>query len=761
VKKIILVFLLLILAIAKVYCQWEFYDPDAVQEIRISIQAKSWKYTMDSVFEATNGTERILCDVTVNGQSIRNAGIRYKGFSSVHLEDIKNPFNIDLAYSKKNRNYRGFTSLRLSNVNYDPSFIREIYSYEIARKYMPAPHSNFANVYINDTLIGLYSNVEAVNSKFITHYFPTNNNSFLKGSPLVLEYPFGQNANLANTHGTDSLGYMPYYELESDWGWSDLYRFIHVLNEQPDSAEDVLDIDRTLWMHAFNYALLNFDSYIGYSQNYYLYKDDNGKFNTIPWDMNMSFGSFRETDGSMHFNGLTINQMKVANPLALLSFSVSPRPLVTKLIGKDTYKKMFFAHMRTILDENFRTEGWYLRGQHFQDVIDQAVTRDTNKFYTYEFFRQNLTTTVGASGSKDEFPGIKDLMDARVAYLDNYPGIRGAPVISGVAHDPQYPEQGQTVWVTAKTLNANSALLGYRFSHLKPFQKIAMSDDGDHHDSVAGDGIYGAELPVNGSVIQYFIYTENDTAGRFAPERAEYEYYTLQPLLKPGDISVNEIMIHGNIATNPEGSASPWIELSNNTADVISLKDVSLSDDPKQAVKWQFPDTIVGARGYLIAWADNLVSSEGIHCNFRLSGTSGKLVLANQSGVRIDSVDFPDKPENKSIGRYPNGTGPFAFMEPTYSASNYTGTTPLSGLLLYPNPVTDKIHVEMKNLNNPVGLQVFNAMGQVVIDKSYAYSADMAPVTNKEIDVSGLSQGAYYLRIICSDQTVTGTFIVY
>ena len=43
----------------------------------------------------------------------------------------------------------------------------------------------------------------------------------------------------------------------------------------------------------------------------FLYKDDNGKFNTIPWDMNMSFGSFRETDGSYHFNGLKISEMKI------------------------------------------------------------------------------------------------------------------------------------------------------------------------------------------------------------------------------------------------------------------------------------------------------------------------------------------------------------------------------------------------------------------------------------------------------------------
>ena len=49
-------------------------------------------------------------------------------------------------------------------------------------------------------------------------------------------------------------------------------------------------------MHAFNYTLINFDSYVGYGQNYYLYKSLSNQFQPILWDLNMSFGSFRLTD---------------------------------------------------------------------------------------------------------------------------------------------------------------------------------------------------------------------------------------------------------------------------------------------------------------------------------------------------------------------------------------------------------------------------------------------------------------------------------
>ena len=42
----------------------------------------------------------------------------------------------------------------------------------------------------------------------------------------------------------------------------------------PPVAEKVLDVDRALWMLAFNNVLVNLDSYSGaFRQNYYLYHD--------------------------------------------------------------------------------------------------------------------------------------------------------------------------------------------------------------------------------------------------------------------------------------------------------------------------------------------------------------------------------------------------------------------------------------------------------------------------------------------------------
>ena len=215
-SKLLLLFL--IINHLGLFAQDSFYNETKIREIRIYFKESNWDHILDSLFINFQDDGRLEGNVSIDGKLFKNAGIRFKGYSSWNIDERKNPFNIDLDYIHKNQNYEGFTKLKLSNVIHDPSFVREVLSYEIARNYLPSSQANFANVYVNDSLIGLYSNVEAVDKKFVSKHFGSDINCFFKGSPLKLEYPFGDNANLAYDHGTDSATYMKYYKLESDWG---------------------------------------------------------------------------------------------------------------------------------------------------------------------------------------------------------------------------------------------------------------------------------------------------------------------------------------------------------------------------------------------------------------------------------------------------------------------------------------------------------------------------------------------------------------
>ena len=74
--------------------------------------------------------------------------------------------------------------------------------------------------------------------------------------------------------------------------------------------ETVLDVDRALWMLAFNNVLVNLDSYSGaFRQNYYLYKDQNDRFDPIVWDLNMSFAGFPGGTGGGAYTATTLDPM--------------------------------------------------------------------------------------------------------------------------------------------------------------------------------------------------------------------------------------------------------------------------------------------------------------------------------------------------------------------------------------------------------------------------------------------------------------------
>ena len=53
--------------------------------------------------------------------------------------------------------------MKLSTGDKDPSFVREVLSYEIGRYYMDMPQSNYAYIKINGDDYGLYSSSEAIN----------------------------------------------------------------------------------------------------------------------------------------------------------------------------------------------------------------------------------------------------------------------------------------------------------------------------------------------------------------------------------------------------------------------------------------------------------------------------------------------------------------------------------------------------------------------------------------------------------------------
>lgn len=720
-----------------------FYDINTIQEIKINFYQSNWQFLLDSLKDEPGQPYLLVPSVEINGQAFDSVGVKYKGYSSYDPDNLKNPLHIELNHVKKGQNYLGVKDIKLSNVFEDPTFTREILSYEILQKYMNEPLANYAKIWLDGEYWGVYVNVESINKPFLRKHFHTDgDNPFFKCNPVDVLGTNGHSDLKYDEDHPDSAYYYPRYELKSDYGWAQLLALMDTLTNYPNKVDRVIDVDRALWMLAFNNVVVNLDSYTGvFAQNYYLYQDKNDRWLPVVWDLNLSFGGFNNLDGS---SLLTLQQLKELDPLVQIDNDF--RPLIKSLLENPVYRRMYLAHMRTILEENFANTSQYrARALQLQSIVSAAVLADDKKFYSNAEFVSNIDQTINPANVFSLVPGLTDLMAGRYDYLTTNPNLTPVPPAISSVTDLLDGE----VYVTAGISNATAAFVYYRYDSAGIFQSLPMVDDGQHHDGAAGDGVFGQSFPYNGIVAQYYVYAENAGAGMFSPQRAEHEFYTATfnpPPPNVGDLVINEFLADNeNAETDEAGQHADWIELFNNSDNLISLNGLYLTDESTKPDKWLFPlGTTIPAKGFLIVWADEDQSQGPQHASFKLGAGGEFLMLSNGAGGVVDSVSFGPQIADISFGRYPNGTGDFVAMPRTFNAVNSlsSGTSHLwqdASLQILPNPAFDLLSIRS---GQPLGrILVSDALGQQVLQ------LDAGDKLSVMLDLSRMPAGLYFAQV--------------
>ena len=697
-----------------------------VRNIDIYFSQNNWDDSLD-IYYANGLNERLVADsIVIDGIMDPNVGIKYKGNSSYNVANVKNPMNIKLDHVNNGQSIDGYNVLKLSNGFRDPSFVREVLSYEMAREYMPSPKATYSRVSVNGTLIGLYTCVQSIDDDFTNENFYERKGPFFKVDNTGISIPgcFGPLGILE--YYSDTNCYQRAYEMESTEDWTELGNFLDTLNNHFTEIENVMDIDRTLWMMAFENLIIGLDGPINsIPHNFYLFKDNNGRFSTLLWDMNMAFGTF--TNGLPNpVTNIDLQELDIFH-----ESTNSQNKLTTQIFSSDRYKRMYVAHMRTILNEQFINNNYSTRASQLQQLIDSDVNTDPNTFYSYTEFTDNATTSVA------NIIGISELMNARVSHLQTLSDFTVTPpTITSISTNPVNVLPHSDVSITAAISNSNYAYLGYRYTFADKFEKIQMYDDGMHGDGTAGDGIYGATINVDARDVQYYFYAENTDAGIFSPERAEKEYHQL-PVV--GGLVINEIMAGNvNAVADQNGEYDDWVELYNGNNFNLNLNGYYLSDNENDLTKWTFSNAIIPAYGYLIVWCDTAGNSQsGLHTTYRLSADQEEVYLTDPTGLVVDAVHYVNMINDKGFARVPNGTGAMQYQSHTYNAinQNVAGLSDVSvsgKMRVYPNPSNNRIYI----LGATKSVSVYNMMGQEVFSK----------LEVKSIDISEWKNGIYFVK---------------
>ncbi len=489
----------------------DYYNQNLIKDIRITLPNKNWMITLDSF--KVNGNGMLLGKVSVDGKFFDGAGVRYRGNASFKYGDKRNPYYIKLNETQKDATLgNGQTSIILSSALRDPSMLREVLGYEIAGKYMPAPKACYARLYVNEEYVGLYVFVEPIENPFLKRTFGNSENTFIKCSPV--DKTKVSDACRKNTFSDLELEdnaacYASNYEILKG-NSEDLAQLITTLNKNPQEISKYLDVDKTLWMLAFNNVCANLSSYSGQqSQNYYLYKNNDGRFVPIMWDLNLCFGSFKNTGiGS----DLSNEEIEKLDPM--LHSDNELKPLIRQLLAIPMYNRMYQSHVKQIVSDNFvNLQALQKKANDLQNLISSSFVMDKNKYYKDADLKKSLTNVVG---EKSKIPGLFTFLQKRTDFFKKSSIFTvEAPSVSTVKVAGREKFKNSLVdkfIITARVDNyPKQVTLMYRTPGATQYQEMTMAEE--------SKGKYKATIEPNGNYekIEYYIVSENAKAMDFYP----------------------------------------------------------------------------------------------------------------------------------------------------------------------------------------------------------------------------------------------------
>lgn len=144
-------------------------DKNSITSIDIKIKESDWKWLLENATKE----EYKSADVTINGETFNNVGIRPKGNSS--LTSVANnsttdrySIKIDFGQYVDGQTYHGIRKLALNNNISDATYMKEAISYDIYNFLgIATPEYSYTDIKINGSDWGLYLGVEVIDERFI------------------------------------------------------------------------------------------------------------------------------------------------------------------------------------------------------------------------------------------------------------------------------------------------------------------------------------------------------------------------------------------------------------------------------------------------------------------------------------------------------------------------------------------------------------------------------------------------------------------
>ncbi len=324
------------------------------------------------------------------------------------------------AYTKlKGREFCGLDKLNLKwNLWTDISHIHELYCYELlsaAGVHAPSVSLAALDFDIDGELLhyGVYTVIEPVDKPFLTKRFGKKGNDgnlykcLWENIPASLEAGYAEHEIGVKNWGS---GYRPAYDLqtnEESWDTQSLISFIGNINNLSDEEfaayiERNFEADKFLRYMAVNVLVGNADDYRTAGNNYYLYFNNSGKIELIPYDYDASLGGGWAGGGASSYEALATEDIyAVPNINAALVGHEVAHPLADRILAIPEYRKRYEYYLQYLIDSGlFSYDEFLHKFESLQALYGEDTYSDTTdcgetmRLTTEEWFFETKTASV-------------------------------------------------------------------------------------------------------------------------------------------------------------------------------------------------------------------------------------------------------------------------------------------------------------------------------------------------------------------------------
>lgn len=363
------------------------------------INPKNEEYIPTTLRFSLNGETTSLDSVAIkirgNTSRKRPEGSTGQSHQLVNPDWHHSHFGLDFSNYKPKQELKGLEKLVLKFANNDPSYVREIYSYDLFKRFgvWTAPRASYCRVFIKissdpaPVYFGVYYMIENGDSDFVK--YRKNQWGSQVGFLWKCLYNGGGPANLtnANSIGIESvslnqnLSQYYTYDLKTSKasfleGKAQLTEFISQLNSKTGSDFETwiaqkMDMDLLLKTFAVSTLTGNWDDYWGNGNNYYLYFSPSGKVYYIPYDYDNSLGTAIPYWG--FFNTGTQDLLNWGK--------MNESPLITKVLQIAKYREQYKAYIKELATkaDYFGAEGSMQRISNWHSKIVPYISNATGE----------------------------------------------------------------------------------------------------------------------------------------------------------------------------------------------------------------------------------------------------------------------------------------------------------------------------------------------------------------------------------------------